>query len=199
MTMLSEEGLEKISKRALVYALVTVIVVSVIVSGVLYNYSETQSSELDEIKRRLERVEEQVGLTAKYVSVGNITLSFEVYLPVQTMPPNTITYLIGFVTVSNLKNIVVRPITLNVYFEPTVNQTGEGTISYDYTQSQSLDIAPPEMDQVFIPWGAFPVKLENYTKGDIIDWVMLVTAQVEWMGYVVTDAKVSVTYRLVIT
>jgi len=195
---MSEEGLAKISKRALVYVLIAVIGVSCIAVYGLYDFGERQSTELSDIKDRLSRLEEQVGLTARYVSVGNITLGFEAYLPVQTVPRNTITYLVGFVSVSNLTKIVVRPITVNVFFEPIVTQTGNGTVTYEYTQAQSLDVAPPEMNEIFIPWGAFPVQIQGFVKGDVIEWAMNITAQVQWMGYSITQTSLMVSYRFII-
>jgi len=198
--MTEEKGLEaKISKRLLGYVLIGVLAGSLIVVSYIMGCYETKTQELEDIKERLARLEGQVSTTAKYVSIGNITLRFEAYMPIQSVPGNTITYLLGFARVSNLKNIVVRPITLNVFFEPTLTQTGNGTITYDYTSYQSLEISSPDLDSLSLPWGAFPITLENFVKGDEINWVMNVTAVVEWMGFSTTQTSLTVAYKMIVS
>jgi len=189
---------ERISKRALVYALMGVLGVTLIIGWNVSDQYTVQNRELREIKERLDSLEENVRTTARYVSVGNITLTFEAYIPIRKVPGNVITYLLGFATVSNLTKIVVRPITVNVWFEPNITQTGNGTITYDYTPSQVLEIASPDLDEFSLPWGAFPITLQDFIRGDQIDWNMTVRAEVEWMGYTTTQTSLTVVYKFII-
>lgn len=140
---------------------------------------------------------EQVQATSQYVAVGNITLRFQPYQPVQTIPGSTITYILGFVTVSNLTNIIARPLTLSVLFEPNVTYPEWGNFTYDYTDSQVLDI-PPTLDVVQIPWGSFPIRATGFRKGDVIIWDMKITAVTEWIGHEVGRVELSVQYRFIV-
>jgi hypothetical protein len=49
-----------------------------------------------------------------------------------------------------------------------------------------------------MPWGAFPVTLEGFHKGDVINWDMTVTAYAEWMGIEVARVSLMVTFKLVV-
>jgi hypothetical protein len=115
----------------------------------------------------------------------------------QTVPANVITYLLGFVTVTNLTNIIARPLTLTVTFEPNVTYPEWGNVTYEYTDYQTLEI-PPGLNDVMMPWGAFPVTLTGFHSGDVITWDMNVTAVAEWMGIEVTRVSVMVTFKLIV-
>lgn len=145
----------------------------------------------------LKNLLEQVQATSQYVAVGNITLRFQPYQPVQTIPGTTITYLVGFVTISNLTNIIARPLTLSVLFEPNVTYPEWGNFTYDYTDSQVLDI-PPTLDVVQIPWGAFPITIQGFRKGDLITWEMKVTTVAEWIGHEVGRVELVATFKFII-
>lgn len=195
-----EEGVEaKVSKRALAYALIGVIGVSVIIFYFINGYYEAKSRELEIFEERLKRLESQVKTTSRYVAVGNVTLSFEAYTPERTVSGTTITYLLGFATISNLKNVVVRPIGVVVLFEPNVTWAGNGTVTYEYTESQGLDVHSPELDEFSLPWGAFPITIENFSVGDEILWEMTVRVQIVWMSYLVTETSLMVTYTFLIS
>jgi len=189
---------EAISKRALVYILVTVIGSALIVNYYLWAYYKDATSEIEDLKQRLDELEERVQASARYVKIGNITLQFDAFMPTKTVQGTTITYLMGFASVSNLTNIVVRPVTVEVLFEPNVTQIGDGTVTYDYTPSQVLEISSPELDRFDFPWGAFPVTLEGFRKGNEIEWDMKVTAIVLWMGNEVSRVSLDVQYRLIV-
>jgi len=194
-----EEEQPKVSSRVLGYALIAVIGVSIIVVWYLNGYYEAKSSEVEKIKDRLTRLEGQVRQTARYVSVGNVTLSFEAFMPERVVSGTTITYLLGFATVSTLRNVVVRPIGVVVLFEPNVTWTGNGTVTYDYTDSQGLEVHSPELDEFSLPWGAFPINIENFDAGDEIIWEMVVRVEIIWMSYTVTETSLMVTYKFIIS
>jgi len=189
-------------KRSTVIELVIVglLMFSVSVSVFLVHiwglYSETEDR-LRSIEDNLATLQEQIGRTAEYVAVGNISLKFIPFEREKTVPGTTITYLMGFVKVYNLTNVIVRPITLTVSFTPEVvtPENSTGRITYEYTDIQVLEI-PPELDSVDLPWGAFPVKLEGFSSGETVYWMMNVTAKVDWMGNTVTEVSLRVTYEL---
>jgi len=132
------------------------------------------------------------------VTIGNITLTFIPYNPVQTVPPNVITYLVGFVQISNLTNIIARPLTLIVQFMPNVTYPQYGNVTYEYTQIQTLEI-PPELDVVMMPFGVFPLTLTGFKSGDEIRFDIEVIATASWMGTEVTRVSLTATFKLTIT
>jgi hypothetical protein len=162
-------------------------------------YSKTEE-QLSILQTTLEQLQQQVQTTAQYVAVGNISIAFTPFEREKVVPGTAITYLMGFVRVYDLKNIVVRPVTLIVTFTPEIitpyNTTGE--ITYSHTDVQVLEI-PPELDSVELPWGAFPVTLKGFVKGEEIYWKMNVTATAQWMGNDVTSISVTATYKFIIT
>lgn len=191
--------------------LLTVILLSVaFVSFQIYSQYDQTESELEQIRAQLADLQSRVLSTAKYVTTGNISLAFVPYQPMQHVSGTMITYLLGFVTVTNLTRIVARPLTLIVSFMPTITYTmhnvtvgnttyqTHGNVTYQYTPSQTLEI-PPSLDQVLIPWGAFPLTLQNFTRGDVINWNMTVTAQVLWVGTLVTQAQLETNFKLIVT
>jgi len=189
----------------------TVIEVTILIMGILLActlitlfymwdaYSKTEE-QLSILQTTLEQLQQQVQTTAQYVAVGNISIAFTPFEREKVVPGTAITYLMGFVRVYDLKNIVVRPVTLIVTFTPEIitpyNTTGE--ITYSHTDVQVLEI-PPELDSVELPWGAFPVTLKGFVKGEEIYWKMNVTATAQWMGNDVTSISVTATYKFIIT
>lgn len=159
---------------------------------------QTTASELETATMTLQDLLTRVQTTSKYVAVGNITLSFTPYMPTQTIPGTTITYLFGFVNISNLTNIIARPLTLTVQFTPNVTYPQYGNVTYDYTDVQTLEI-PPKLDVVNMPWGAFPVIIQGFKSGDVILWNMDVTAICQWMGTEVTRVSMTVTFKLIVS
>lgn len=187
-----------INQTVVTFALVAIILVNVVVTAFLWNAYEGTQKEQQQMLTLWQDLLTRVQSTAKYVAVGNISLTFIPYMETQVVSGTTITYLVGFVTISQLTNIVARPITLNVFFTPNVTAPEYGNVTYEYTQVQTLEI-PPELDEILMPWGAFPVTLEGFRSGDEIIWDMVVEARVEWVGIFVTSVKVEVQYKLIVT
>jgi len=169
-----------------------------VVTGFLWVAYERTTFDLENTNIILKELQRTIQSTARYVTVGNITLTFIPYNPVQTVPPNVITYLVGFVQISNLTNIMARPLTLTVQFVPNVTYPEYGNVTYEYTDVQLLEI-PPELDMVMMPWGAFPVALQGFKSGDEILWKMDVTAICQWAGTEVTRVMLTVTFKLIVT
>ncbi len=132
------------------------------------------------------------------MAIGNITLTFTPYVPVQTVSGTMITYLVGFVNISNLTNVIARPLTLIVEFFPNVTYPEHGTVTYEYTDVQVLEI-PPELDTVLMPWGCFPLTIEGFKSEDEIIWEMDVIATCQWAGTEVTRVSLKVTFKLIVT
>jgi hypothetical protein len=162
-------------------------------------YNENKLT-LQAAKIALDKLNEKVESTAQYVAAGNITLAFQPFQEVQTISGSSITYLIGFVTVSNLNNIVARPLELFISFDPQIeytSTTGEEHISYDYTPYQSL-IIPPTLDSAQVPWGAYPITITGFEPGTEIDWNMEITATASWVDTEVSRVSLMVTFKLIV-
>lgn len=145
----------------------------------------------------LRDLQSRIQTTARYVTVGNITLTFIPYNPVQTVPPNIITYLVGFVQISNLTNIIARPLTLTVQFVPNVTYPEYGNVTYEYTEIQTLEI-PPELDVVMMPFGVFPLQLTGFRNGDEVRFSVEIISICQWMGTEVTRASLTAEFILVV-
>ena len=180
-----------------IFGLATIVGVNLVFTATLWQAYESTKFDYQTTMLTLRSLMSRVQATSQYVAVGNITLRFQPYMPTQTVSGTMITYVLGFVSVSNLTNIVARPLTLTVTFEPNVTYPDWGNVNYEYTDAQTLEI-PPGLDDVLMPWGAFPVTLEGFHKGDEINWDMIVTAYAEWMGIEVARVSLMVTFKLVV-
>ena len=167
------------------------------VTGILWQAYQTTAFELETTQMTLQDLLGRVQATSQYIAIGNITLTFTPYMQIQKVSGTAITYLLGFVNISNLTNIIARPLVLTVTFEPNLTYPEWGSVTYDFTDVQALEI-PPSLDVVMMPWGAFPVTLQGFVKGDVILWQMTVTAVAEWMGLEVARVQLEVTFKLVV-
>jgi len=195
--MLEEERKTSTRNTIIIFALATVVGINLVFSGILWQAYQSTAFDLKTTQIALQDLLGNVQATSQYIAIGNITLSFTPYMPVQRVSGTTITYLLGFVNISNLTNIIARPLVLTVMFEPNVTYPEEGSVTYDYTDVQALEI-PPGLDVVMMPWGAFPVTLQGFVKGDEIIWEMTVTAVAEWIGHEVARLQLVVTFKLVV-
>jgi hypothetical protein len=194
---MEEERKSKKLYTIAIFGLATIVGVNLVFTATLWQAYESTKFDYDTAMLTLRSLMNRVQATSQYVAVGNITLRFQPYMPTQTVSGTIITYLLGFVSVSNLTNIIARPLTLTVTFEPNVTYPDWGNVTYEYTDIQTLEI-PPGLDDVLMPWGAFPVTLEGFHKGDVINWDMIVTAYAEWMGIEVARVSLMVTFKLVV-
>lgn len=192
-----EEGKGKRTQTIVIFALATIVGVNLIFTGVLWQAYEKTRLDYETAQITLRNLLNQVRATSYYVAVGNVTLRFQPYMQTQYVSGTAITYLLGFVTVTNLTNIIARPLTLTVTFEPNVTYPEHGTVTYEYTDVQSLEI-PPGLNDVMMPWGAYPITLQGFKSGDEITWDMIVTAVADWMGIEVARVSVTVTFKLIV-
>jgi hypothetical protein len=194
---MEEERKSKKLYTIAIFGLATIVGVNLVFTATLWQAYESTKFDYDTTMLTLRSLMNRVQATSQYVAVGNITLRFQPYMPTQTVSGTIITYLLGFVSVSNLSNIIARPLTLTVTFEPNVTYPEWGNVTYEYTDIQTLEI-PPRLDDVLMPWGAFPVTLTGFRKGDVINWNMIVTAYAEWVGIEVARVSLKVTFKLVV-
>lgn len=195
--MLEEERKTSTRNTIIMFSLATIVGINLVVTGILWQAYQSTAFDLKTTQIALEDLLGRVHATSQYIAIGNVTLTFTPYMQVQKVSGTTITYLLGFVNISNLTNIIARPLVLTVMFEPNVTYPDWGNVSYDYTDVQALEI-PPGLDVVMMPWGAFPVTLEGFVKGDEIIWRMTVTAVAEWVGLEVARVQLEVTFKLVV-
>lgn len=189
---------KKVGMRDLISFALAILVASLLFVTYELNLSYTETNkQLKRVTEDLEELRIRVEATSTYVTIGNITLEFEALRPVQYVSANTITFLLGFLTVKNLTNIVARPITLTVTFSPNVTYPDYGKLTYEYTDVQSLQI-PPQLDEVLMPWGAFPINISEFQKGDVILWFMRITATCTWIGNPIVETYVDVTFKLIV-
>lgn len=193
---MEETGRRKRSEIT-VFALIAIVGINLVFTFVLYDGYEKTRMEYESTSSLLKSLMSQVQATSQYVAIGNITLKFQPFMQNQMVSGNTITYLLGFVTVTNLTNIIARPLTLTILFEPNVTYPEWGNVSYDYTNFQTLEI-PPGVNDVMMPWGAFPVTLTGFRKGDVIVWDMLVTATATWVNIEVARVSMMVSFKLIV-
>jgi hypothetical protein len=194
---MEEEGKRKISQTIAIFVLAAILGINLVISAVLWQAYEKTKSDYEATTIALKDLTNRVQATSQYVAIGNITLKFQPYMQIQKVPGNVITYLLGFVTITNLTNIIARPLTLMVTFEPNVTYPEWGSVTYEYTDFQTLEI-PPGLNDVMMPWGAFPVTLTGFRSGDVVNWDMNVSAIVEWMGIEVVKVSMMVTFKLIV-
>lgn len=187
---------EEKPRRLWVYVLATILLISVMATGLIYRDLQLKQQEAAAWEQSWEKLTKKLEKASLQVAIAPISLNFTAIDPVKRVPGTGFTYLMGYVTVSRLTRIVARPIILHVGFSVNVEAPDYGNITYSYTESQELEIAPPEFDTIQIPWGAFPIEMKNFTSGDVILWNMEVTVSVEWLGYMVATQRTSALYTL---
>jgi len=192
------EQLKRFTRSSIFFVMVTIILISAILAGYMWHYYEETTKEMEYIKEQMEALQERVELTARYVAIGPITLTFSPYQERMEVKGTAITFLLGFVGIKNLRNVVARPIVVTISFRPKIEAPEYGTVRYDYTPAISLEIAPPELDEFMVPWGAFPIELSDFKKGDVIRWLMTIEAKVIWMDNEVTKVALDVVYTLTV-
>lgn len=195
---MEEEGRKRRSLQTVaIFALATIIGINLLFTTVLWQAYEATREDYAYAKMMFNTLLRHVRAASQYVTVGNVTLKFQPFPEVQYVSGTTITYVLGFVTVSNLTNIIARPLTLTVLFVPNVTYPEWGRVTYEYTDFQVLEI-PPGLDEVMMPWGAFPITLEGFTSGDIILWTMEITAIAKWVDLEVARVSLTVTFKLIV-
>ena len=119
---------------------------------------------------------QQIQVTAPKVTVA---LNFTPTPPAKTVKPNTVTFLTGYLTVTNLTEIYT-PALLTANFTVTHATTNpNATIKYLWTRYQTVNLLKG-IQTVEVPMGIFPLSIYNVQPGDrIFIWVNA-TVQITW-------------------
>ncbi len=136
-----------------------------------YFYGEwsVASSALTETLWRSEMMNytlQQVNATAPKVT---ITLAFTPTPAEKQVLPNTVTFLTGYVTATNLTDLLY-PATMVMNFTVTHLATGNATVEYNYIPYQMVYLARG-MDCVQVPWGLFPLEIHGKAGDQILIYV----------------------------
>lgn len=144
----------------------------------------------------MQSLKTQVRATSQYVTNGNLTLSFTPYTTTMDVPGDAITYLMGFVSVSNLTKIIARPLTLSMNFMLNASYPRYGTtVTHQYNPS-SVNSIPPTVDEISLPWGAYPVTISGFRAGEQIKFHLVITARADWLENTVTTIKLETDFVL---
>jgi hypothetical protein len=139
---------------------------------------------------------EQVNATTPKVTV---TLQFTPTPPTKIVKPNTVTFLTGYLTVTNLTEIYT-PALLIANFTVTHTTTNpNATIEYNYIPYQSVYLLKG-IEVVEIPAGIFPLSIYNVQPGDKITLYMTTTVQITWqpIGAVMSTQSVTAQFTILV-
>ena len=176
------------------HALIATVLLALVLVGAgltFYLYSEWKvaSSALTELSWKSEIMQstlQQVNATAPKVTV---TLTFTPTPPEKHVPPDTITFLTGYVTATNLTDLLY-PATMVVNFTVTHLASGNATAEYSYIPYQTVYLTRG-ISFVQVPFGVFPLEIHG-KPGDQI--LICVTARVliywTYVNAVMVDQKV---------
>jgi len=123
---------------------------------------------------------------------ATIALQFTPTPPVKYVKPNTVTFLTGFLTVTNLTEIFA-PSLLTANFTVTHTSTNpNATIEYKCIPYQQVYLLKG-IETVEIPAGIFPLSIYNVQPGDTIILYMTATVQIIWQPVDTILAEQSIT------
>jgi len=138
----------------------------------------------------------QVNATAPRVMIN---LTFTPTPQTREVAPNTITFIMGYVTTTNLTNILY-PATMAVNFTVTHAATGNATVTYayNYIQFQIVYLAKG-LDYVQVPWGLWPLEVHGQV-GDRITLYVTARVTVYWtyVNAVMADQSVTGLFNIII-
>ena len=137
---------------------------------------------------------QQVNVTAPTVTVA---VQFTPTPPSKTVKPNTVTFLTGYLTVTNLTEIYT-PALLTANFTVTHTTTNpNATIQYNWIPVQTLYLLKG-IQVVEIPAGIFPLAIYNVEPGDQITLYMTATVRITWQPVGAIMATQTVTAQFTI-
>lgn len=186
---------------ALLFIAITLVAIFGVTTIDLYNQAAILQAKYDQSQRTLNSLLGQISDTAQSITLGNITISFTPYQTTQKLSGDAVTYLYGFVYVSNLTKVVARPIDVSVSFFLNISYPteGNGQVTYEGTADQILNNLPPEIDAVPVPWSAYPVQISGFAAGDVIVFELTITASVIWIGQEVETASLTTHFQILVT
>ena len=187
------------SRRNALIAAVLVMLLLLSAGFVFYLYGELSAASTGYFQyfqqnQYLNATLEQVNMTTPKVTV---TLQFTPTPPTKAVKPNTVTFLTGYLTVTNLTEIYT-PALLTATFNVTHATTNpNATIEYTCIPYQSVYLLKG-IEVVEIPAGIFPLSIYNVQPGDQIILYMTATVQITWqpIGAVMTTQTITAQFTV---
>ena len=157
-----------------------------------YAYSSLMQAQME--SQWLQSTLSYVNATAPRVTVN---LTFTPTPPTKTVASNSITFLTGYVTVTNLTGIFY-PATLTVNFTVTHTAPLNTIVTYSYIPYQTVYLTQG-IQYIEIPWGIFPLEIHG-NPGDqiIISANARVTITWTYVNAVMANQTVTATYTIYI-
>jgi len=118
----------------------------------------------------------QINMTAPIVTV---CVDFTPAPPIKVVKPNTVTFLIGYVTITNLTEIYTPAILTVTFTVDHLTTNPKATIQYDWVRSQTVNLVKG-VQTVEVPAGIFPLGIYNVKPGDQVQIFMTAKVQVTW-------------------
>lgn len=119
---------------------------------------------------------QQVNATAPKVT---ISLIFTPTPPTKNVYPDTITFITGYLTATNLTELLY-PCTMIINFELSHTTTNpNATIDYSYTPYQAVYLTKG-IQYVEVPMGVYPLALHNTLAGDQVTLYVTARVQIFW-------------------
>lgn len=128
---------------------------------------------------------QQINATAPKVT---ISLTFTPTPPTKNVYPNTITFLTGYLTATNLTELLY-PCTMVINFTISHTTTNpNATIDYSYTPYQYIYLTKG-IQYVEVPMGVYPLALYNTLAGDQVTLYVTARVQIFWepVGAIMVD------------
>lgn len=151
-----------------------------------------KTNQLENILHDIQKMVKTYDLEATYIGDNGIAL-----------PGNSVTFLSGYVQIGDITSIPQSQLKIMVNYNlmDTHNST-TGVITYDYDTYKEVSLNTSEYEQILIPWGAFPVKLNGFKQGEEITLNLMaqirITSDYLPPGTYVAEKTISHKYRLVI-
>ena len=169
------------NRKSALIAAVLVMLLLLSAGFVFYLYAELSAASIGYIQyyqqsQYLNATLQQVQATTPKVTIA---LQFTPTPPTKTVKPNTVTFLTGYLTVTNLTE-VYTPALLTANFTVTHTCTNpNATIQYSWIPYQQVYLLKG-IQTVEIPAGIFPLSIYNVQPGDTITIYMTATVQILW-------------------
>jgi hypothetical protein len=182
------------NRKSALIAVVLIMLLLLSAGFVFYLYAELSTASIGYIQyyqqsQYLNATLQQVQATTPRATIA---LQFTPTPPVKYVKPNTVTFLTGFLTVTNLTEIFA-PALLIANFTVTHTSTNpNATIQYNWIPYQQVYLLKG-IQTVEIPAGIFPLSIYNVQPGDTITLYMTATVQILWQPVNAVMAEQSIT------
>jgi len=132
---------------------------------------------------------QQVQATTPKVTIA---LQFTPTPPSKTVKPNTVTFLTGYLTVTNLTEIYTPAILIANFTVIHTSTNPNATVQYSWIPYQQVYLVKG-IQTVEIPAGIFPLSIYNVQPGDEITIYMIATVRILWQPVNTVMAEQSTT------